>query len=193
MALPAHSALPPSRLAAQRALALQAAWGKIPPPPAAAGGPQTRQAATPDPPTPFLPACLQGKGRGTAGGPEGRRTAAAGTRAGGAGAAGTCSRRAGGRLGELHFPAAPASRLPAPPRRPHPRRGHVVFMGEAPPRRASGGVTLASQPASQPPSLPPSLGGPCQAARRGLLNIHEARGAGGRAGSGGWLTRPLPP
>lgn len=157
VALPAHSALPPSRLAAQRALALQAAWGKIPPPPAAAGGPQTRQAATPDPPTPFLPACLQGKGRGTAGGPEGRRTAAAGTRAGGAGAAGTCSRRAGGRLGELHFPAAPASRLPAPPRRPHPRRGHVVFMGEAPPRRASGGVTLASQPASQPASLPPSL------------------------------------
>lgn len=71
--------------------------------------------------------------------PRGRGPAATGGSAGpgpGAGAAGTCSRR------ERRFPAAPAPPPPSPP------RGHVVFTGAAPPRRASGGVTVASLPRS---------------------------------------------
>lgn len=99
----------------------------------------------------------------------------------GAGAAGTCSWR-GERLpamSGLRFPAAPA--LPRHTASPGPRRGHVVFIGETPPCRASGGVTVAS--------LPPSRGGPCQRRGGGCL-IFMRRGQ--RAGRGAGLTRALP-
>lgn len=99
-----------------------------------------------------------------------------------AGAAGTCSWRGGGGLPAmpgLRFPAAPA--LPRHTASAGPRRGHVVFIGETPPCRASGGVTVAS--------LPPSRGGPCQRRGGGCL-IFMRRGQ--RAGRGAGLTRALP-
>lgn len=168
-------------------LAPQAAWGKTPPRRLAG-----LRLAKRRPPTPERLSCRPAFWERAGGRRAALRAGRRPRREPDRGERGLPGRVVGGRAGAwgTTLPSGPrASPLPAAPPRPAVRApGAVTLCLSARPRPAAPAVASPS-----PAGLPRSLGGPCQAARRGLLNIHEARGAGGRAGSGGWLTRPLPP